>query len=57
MPPEASLLANRADDAQRGDFAARRGIREQARSYPIQRPGEQLHLTKYFLITLRSSVT
>jgi hypothetical protein len=26
----------RADGAQRGNFAAPRGIREQARSYPIQ---------------------
>ena len=34
------MLANRADGAQRGDFAAPRGIREQARSYPIQ--GERL---------------
>jgi hypothetical protein len=30
------LLANRADGAQHEDFAAHRGIREQARSYPIQ---------------------
>jgi hypothetical protein len=33
MPVGASLLAIRADGAQRGDFAAHRGIREQARSY------------------------
>jgi hypothetical protein len=32
----ASLLAIRADGAQRGNFAAPHGIREQARSYPIQ---------------------
>ena len=35
-PVGASLLANRADVAQHGEFAAHRGIREQARSYPIQ---------------------
>jgi hypothetical protein len=32
----ASLLAIRADGAQHGNFVAPRGIREQARSYPIQ---------------------
>jgi hypothetical protein len=48
------LLANRVNGAQRGDFAARRGIREQARSYRHNRvPVNSYPLSINFYSSLR----